>query len=185
MKLKTKINNKIKGAICTACLAGLVAGYTYLDGIYNISSYFTTGTEATAAVNIDNLDSYTVIRVVDGDTIKVMFEGEEESVRLIGIDTPESVHPDSSKNTEFGEFVSAYAKETLEGKEVVLEFDENQRDMYDRLLAYVYIDGEMFNKTLVEKGYADVSTYKPNVRYEDDFEALALEAKHNKLGMWE
>lgn len=114
----------------------------------------------------------TVLRVVDGDTFVVNYDGVEEYVRLIGVDTPESVHPDSERNTEAGVLASDYTKARLEGKQVELEFDVQQRDMYGRLLAYVYVDGVMYNKTLLEDGVANLATYPPNVKYVDDFTAI-------------
>lgn len=114
----------------------------------------------------------TVLRVVDGDTFVVNYNGVEEYVRLIGVDTPESVHPDSERNTEAGVLASDYTKARLEGKQVELEFDVQQRDMYGRLLAYVYVDGVMYNKTLLEDGVANLATYPPNVKYVDDFTAI-------------
>lgn len=122
----------------------------------------------------------TVLRVVDGDTIVVNYNGAEEKVRLIGVDTPESVHPDSSKNNEAGIAASEYTRNWLEGQEVELEFDVQQRDIYGRLLAYVYIDGVMFNKTLLENGIANLATYPPNVKYVDDFTAI-VNARNNVL----
>jgi len=114
----------------------------------------------------------TVLRVVDGDTIVVNYNGVEEKVRLIGVDTPESVHPDSDRNTEAGVLASDYTKEKLEGRQVELEFDVQQRDVYGRLLAYVYVDGVMFNKTLLEDGVANLATYPPNVKYVEEFTAI-------------
>lgn len=123
----------------------------------------------------------TVIRVVDGDTIVVNYNGIEEKVRLIGVDTPESVHPDSSKNGEAGLAASEYTKNRLEGQEVELEFDVQQRDMYGRLLAYVYIDGVMFNKTLLEEGIANLATYPPNVKYVDEFTAIVASRNETRI----
>lgn len=77
---------------------------------------------------------YKVNRVVDGDTLKVNVNGKEESLRLIGVDTPESVHPEASKNTAEGKVASEYAKSMLEGKEIAIEFDVQERDQYGRLL---------------------------------------------------
>lgn len=118
---------------------------------------------------------YDVVRVVDGDTIVVNYNGKEEKVRLIGVDTPESVHPDSSKNTEAGEIASDYTKAALEGKQVELEFDVQERDQYGRLLAYVWIDGKMYNETLLRDGVANLATYPPNVKYVDEFTAIVNE----------
>lgn len=118
-------------------------------------------------------NSYKVVRVVDGDTFVIDYNGKEEKVRLIGIDTPESVHPDASKNTEAGKTASEYTKSLIEGKYVTLEFDVQERDMYGRFLAYVYVDGYMLNKKLLEEDYAVVATYPPNTKYVDDFKAIS------------
>ncbi len=127
---------------------------------------------------------YKVTRVVDGDTIIVDFNGKEERVRLIGIDTPESVHPDATKNIEEGKMASNFTKEKLEGKEIALEFDVQERDNYGRLLAYVWFSGSMFNKTLLQEGYAQIATYPPNVKYVDDFTKIQKEARESNKGFW-
>lgn len=127
---------------------------------------------------------YDVVRVVDGDTIVISYNGVDEKVRMIGVDTPESVHPDKTKNTEFGDTVSQFSKSELGGKSVGIEFDVQERDQYGRLLAYVYVGDKMYNKTLLEKGYASVSTYPPNVKYVDDFTALQKKAREDGVGMW-
>lgn len=127
---------------------------------------------------------YEVLKVVDGDTIQIKFNGKKERLRLIGIDTPESVHPDEAKNTENGKIASDYAKTLLEGKSITLEFDVEERDQYGRLLAYVYVDGEMINKKLIKDGYAQLETVPPNVKYVEEFTALLKEAKEAKRGLW-
>jgi len=116
---------------------------------------------------------YKVIRAVDGDTLEVNFEEKTEKVRLIGIDTPESVHPDKERNTDAGKAAAEHTAEIAEGKLAELEFDVQQRDKYGRLLAYVYIDGEMLNKALLRDGYAVLSTYSPNVKYVEEFRRIA------------
>ena len=128
--------------------------------------------------------TYKVTRVVDGDTIKINFNGIEESLRLIGIDTPESVHPDASRNVMEGHIASNYTKTLLEGKNIELEFDAQERDKYGRLLAYVYINGTMVNKLLLKEGYAQVSTYPPNVKYVDEFNQIQRIARENNKGLW-
>lgn len=127
---------------------------------------------------------YKVVKVVDGDTIAVDFNGKEERVRLIGVDTPESVHPDAAKNVEEGKIASNFTKAKLEGKEIALEFDVQERDKYSRLLAYVWFGGEMFNKTLLKEGYAQIATFPPNVKYVDDFTKIQEEARKNNKGLW-
>lgn len=131
-----------------------------------------------------NFKAYQVTRVVDGDTIKVVFNGKEESVRLIGVDTPESVHPDASKNIAEGKIASEFTRSQLEGREVKLEFDVQERDRYGRLLAYVWVDGIMFNKTLLSEGYAQIATFPPNVKYVEEFKALEKIARDNNKGLW-
>lgn len=127
---------------------------------------------------------YPVVRIVDGDTIEVEIDGTTEKVRLIGIDTPESVHPDQERNVPYGPIASAYTKEHLAGRSVGLEFDVQERDKYGRLLAYIYLEGKMFNETLLEYGHAVVSTYPPNVKYVDRFTELQRQARENGYGLW-
>lgn len=134
--------------------------------------------------NIEKNGKYEVLRVIDGDTILISYNGIKEKVRLIGIDTPESVHPDENRNVEFGKTASDYTKSKLEGKEVSLEFDVQERDKYGRLLAYVYLDGIMFNKTLLKEGYAKLATYPPNVKYVEEFTKIQEKARENKVGIW-
>ena len=122
--------------------------------------------------------------MVDGDTIVVDMDGVKEKIRLIGIDTPESVHPDPDRNVEYGEIASGFTEDQLEGKAVALEFDVQERDKYGRVLAYVYLDGKMFNETLLEQGHAMVSTYPPNIKYVDRFTELQTQAREAKLGLW-
>ncbi len=124
-----------------------------------------------------------VVKVVDGDTIKVTIDGKEENVRLIGVDTPETVHP-SKPVQPYDPEASAYTKSRLEGQTVRLEFDVQERDQYGRLLAYVWLNDEMINKTLVAEGYAMVATFPPNIRYVDDFTKLQTQARDAKKGLW-
>jgi len=127
---------------------------------------------------------FLVSRVVDGDTIIIDMGGNAERIRLIGIDTPESVHPDPEKNVKYGEISSDYTREILEGKNVEIELDVQERDQYGRLLAYVYIEGEMFNKKLIAEGHAMVATYPPNVKYVEEFTEIQEKARNEKKGMW-
>jgi micrococcal nuclease len=125
-----------------------------------------------------------VTRVVDGDTLVVTLDGSSERIRLIGVDTPESVHPDASKNVPYGKIASDFTTEKLEGKEVQLELDVEERDKYGRMLAYVYLDGEMFNKTLLDEGHAVLATYPPNVKYVDIFTEAQKAAREAGRGLW-
>ena len=125
-----------------------------------------------------------VTRVVDGDTIEVSpnVEGTAD-VRLIGIDTPETVNPDEPVGP-CGPEASAFTKEQLEGQQVELEFDEERIDPFGRALAYVFKGGELFNETLVRQGYARVTTFEPNVKYEDRVLAAEEEARAEGIGVW-
>ena len=184
--MKVKYKKKLIGLVISVVVMLALAFFDKL-GVINIEDYLkdvkaSEETKTTSNVMDDKL--YKVIRVVDGDTLVVNYNGKEEKVRLIGVDTPESVHPDEEKNTVFGDEVSNYSKEMLSGKEVTLEFDVDERDQYGRLLAYVYLDGQMYNKILLEKGYAKLATYPPNVKYVEDFTKIQKRARENKVGLW-
>lgn len=125
-----------------------------------------------------------VTNVVDGDTMDIQFEnGKEERVRLVLVDTPETKHP-TKPVQPFGPEASAFTKEMLTGKNVQVELDVQERDKYGRILAYVYIDGNMFNELLLEKGLARVAVFPPNTRYVDEFYAIQKKAQEAKLGIW-
>ena len=127
-----------------------------------------------------------VQRVVDGDTIVVALSSGDESVRLIGIDTPESVDPRQPVEC-FGKEAAAHTAELLPaGTRVRLVRDVEPRDRYGRLLAYVYrLPDELFvNLALAAEGYAVPLTYPPNVAHADDFVAAAGEARDDGLGLW-
>lgn len=128
----------------------------------------------------------TVVRVVDGDTLVVRADGREETVRLIGVDTPETVHPTIGAQPG-GPEASAFTKHLLPpGTRVTLELDVQQRDRYGRLLAYVYLpDGRMLNAELLRTGLAQLLTIPPNVRYVDLFVRLQREAREAGRGLWE
>lgn len=124
-----------------------------------------------------------VERVVDGDTAVMRVDGESVYVRYIGIDTPESVKPDSPVEC-LGPESSDFNAEQVEGRRVELEFDRELYDPYDRLLAYVRIDGRMVNAELVRRGFAETLSIPPNDRYAERFSALEQEAIENSKGLW-
>jgi len=125
-----------------------------------------------------------VLKVVDGDTIRVELDGRSEPVRYIGINTPES-NPDQPREC-FGPQAAAANRELVEGERVRLVFDAEPRDRYDRLLAYVYLaDDETFvNAELVRRGYARTLTIEPNTRYRSLFDRLQQEAANAGRGLW-
>ena len=124
-----------------------------------------------------------VVRVIDGDTIKIIMGGASFEVRYIGIDTPETKHP--KKPIEWmGKEAAAKNEELVSGKVVGLEKDVSETDRYGRLLRYVWAGDLMVNAELVRLGYATVSTYPPDVRYQDLFLQMQQEAREAERGLW-
>lgn len=123
-----------------------------------------------------------VEKVVDGDTIKISFDDKHLTLRLLGVDTPETVHP--SKPIEaFGKEASDYLKSLLDGKSVILHFDEHKLDAYGRVLAYVYLDDVFVNAEILRQGYGYAYTRFP-FQFLEDFKAYEAEAKAAGLGLW-
>lgn len=129
---------------------------------------------------------YQVVKVVDGDTLDVSINDKIERLRLIGIDTPETVDPRKSVQC-FGKEASSKAKELLMGKRVSLEMDDTQgeRDKYKRLLRYVFLpDGTNFNLFMIEEGYAHEYTYHLPYKYQAEFKNAQRSAMENQKGLW-
>ncbi len=128
----------------------------------------------------------TVVRVIDGDTIEAMVAGNDERVRLIGIDTPETKKPNTPVQC-YGPEASAYTESLLPaGTPIYLERDLVARDDYGRLLAYIFrtTDGLFVNADIITKGYARVLEIKPNLAYHVTFEQGAQHAETMDLGLW-
>lgn len=140
----------------------------------------------------------TILYVIDGDTIKVIYENKKESVRLIGIDTPESrknkrakMQAKQARTTieeivKLGKHSKEFTKTMLKKGDIVLiEFDVQERDKYRRLLGYVYLkNGKMVNLEIIREGYASPLTIPPSVRYSELFLKAYREARENKRGLW-
>jgi micrococcal nuclease len=127
-----------------------------------------------------------VINVVDGDTIDVDINGKEERLRMIGVNTPETVDPRRTVEC-FGKEASNKTKELLSGKSVYLESDATQgdRDKYGRLLRYIFMeDGTNYNYWLISNGYAFEYTYNLPYKYQSEFKNAQEFAEINKLGLW-
>jgi micrococcal nuclease len=126
-----------------------------------------------------------VTRVVDGDTVHVDLGGRDETVRYIGMDTPESVKPGVPVQC-FAEAASHRNTALVAGRDVTLRLDAETRDRYGRLLAYVYrrSDGLFVNAELVRHGYARLLTIPPNVAHETELAGLADRAQAEGLGLW-
>jgi micrococcal nuclease len=123
-----------------------------------------------------------VLEVIDGDTIDVSLGGETEPVRYIGIDTPES-NPDVPYEC-FGDEADRLNRELVGGREVKLTFDDERRDQYGRLLAYVYVDELFVNAEIVRRGYARTLTIEPNTDHADLLARLQQEAGNAGRGLW-
>ncbi len=129
-----------------------------------------------------------VTKVVDGDTIEVSINNELKKIRLIGINTPETVDPRRAVQC-FGKEASNETKRLLEAQKVILTKDVSETDKYERLLRLVYLplpDGQLLfvNDYLVRQGYANVYTYPPDVKFDEQFKKAEKEAKEAKRGLW-
>ena len=135
----------------------------------------------TGGFDASKYEKAVVKRVVDGDTLLL---ANDKRVRLIGVNTPETVKPNSPVEA-YGKEASEYTKKMLTGKTVYLEKDAGDTDKYGRLLRYVYTeDGKMFNEVLVQEGYAQVMTIQPNVKYQERFVQAQRQAREGKKGLW-
>lgn len=132
--------------------------------------------------------SFLVTKVIDGDTIEIKSDPKTLKVRLIGIDTPETVDPRRPVGC-FGKKASAETKRLIEGKQVILTKDVSETDKYNRLLRYVFLpigDGEnlFINDYLIRQGFAKILTYPPDIKYDSRFLQAEKEAKDNLRGLW-
>ena len=137
-------------------------------------------------MNMNRVVNATVRKNIDGDTLKVQLEnGKEETVRFLLVDTPETKHPRLGVQP-FGPEASAFTKKyASEGKKIQLELDVSEREKYGRLLAYVWVDGQMLNRLLIEQGLARVAyVYAPNTKYVDYLREFQTKAQANKKGIW-
>jgi len=130
-------------------------------------------------------DPYKVVRVVDGDTLDIEYQGKRERIRLLNVDTPESVHPDQTRNTLLGKQASDYTRKRLAGKWVSLEFEGKKRGRYGRLLAYVILDNKNFNLELVQNGWSAYYTkYGQSQTLHGNFIDAQARAKAQRLNVW-
>lgn len=151
-----------------------------------------------AGIRAFGADTASVVRVIDGDTLKITIGGRQESIRLIGIDAPESrannkAYKDAYKSKQDVEHVVALGKQSSvfintlvkQGDTIRVEYDVEKRDQNRRLLGYVYLpDGAMLNEKIVRSGYAGLMTYPPNVKHADLFRQAYQEATQARRGLW-
>lgn len=145
-----------------------------------------TASTATYPAMPAGLTAALVVGVIDGDTVDVALEGQLYRLRLIGLDTPETVDPRKPVQC-FGREASARAHALLDGQRVLLEADPTQGewDKYDRLLRYVWLeDGRLFNLEMIREGYAHEYTYNVPYRYQDIFREAQRAAREQGMGLW-
>jgi micrococcal nuclease len=130
--------------------------------------------------------TYQVVSVIDGDTIIVEKDGEQITVRLLGIDTPE-VDPQYNPIECYGREATNATKEKVLTKTVTLETDDSQGlyDQFDRMLAYVFLsDGANLNLYLITEGFAKEYTYNKPYKYHTEFRTAEKDAQFNEKGLW-
>lgn len=206
--MKKQGTNKLKFLSLCVAIMMLIVSFTSCKGksdasdtnnANNVSNVSEQETVSQTEESKEQLEAVTLVRVVDGDTVVVRRDsGETIKVRLIGIDTPESVNPDTSKNTESGKAASEYVERELPVNQTYyLEYDEEKEDKYGRTLAYLwytndiiependeYVSVFMLNAVLLKKGYATTMKIEPNVKYADMFERIKNNAKESKAELW-
>jgi micrococcal nuclease len=162
-------------AVVEACAGG---GPSPSDGPASIPSPSPGGVEPTGGRLVP------VTSVVDGDTFHVLRNGRDVSIRLIGIDTPE-VHWYGGEAECYGARAGVFVRRVLHGSRVRLQFDQERIDPYGRTLAYAYLeDGRMLNELLVRRGFATVTIYEPNDRYEGRLRRAEASARTGGAGIW-
>lgn len=172
-----------KNFVAIAITSLFVVGLIYCLSIILDNSAFIDSVEFHSSQ--DN-ELYKIVRVIDGDTIVIKINNKAETVRLIGINTPETVDPRRPVEC-FGIEASNRAKEVLSGKSVRLEEDDfvGKKDKYGRLLKYIFLEnGTNFNKMMISEGYAYEYTYDLPYKYQNEFKQAEKEAKEMKKGLW-
>ncbi len=155
----------------------------YVESNFNLPNEIDEENNQYPEVGEENNVRYKVLSVTDGDTFRINYKGVSTPVRMIGIDTPEVNHPSEPVQC-YGKEASDKTKEVLAGQEVVLEQDVSETDRYGRILAYVWLNGELINEKLVKEGYAFSSSYPPDVKYQERFNEAEKYARTNNLGLW-
>lgn len=166
-------------------ILGLLASFVFLlIGTAIMAISFFSANRQQTGVGIQEISSattslpdlsFTVAKVIDGDTIKLE---NGDTIRYIGINAPEM--PAKC----FAQEATNYNNQLVVGKTVTLEKDVSETDKYGRLLRYVYVNGEMINEKLIRDGYAQISTYPPDVKYVELFKAAQADARLNQRGLW-
>ncbi len=173
MAKKAKKNNIIKSAMLVVVIA--IAAF-YFPELF---------AEEEEKPSRSGLIPVELVKTIDGDTIKIKYEGKEQNVRYLLIDTPETNHAQLGKQP-FGQQAKDRNAELMNSGKLEIEFDIGERvDKYGRLLAYIYIDGVSIQEKLLEEGLARVGyVYPPNTRHLDEFERAQEKAQKSGIGIW-
>jgi micrococcal nuclease len=186
MQLRSKNFYRLLAAFVLAVV--LVAGF----GLDPIGVFISENTNKTAGNTreVPTRSTGTVTRVVDGDTVRIDYDGKTQPVRLIGVDTPEINWPESDTDEItadcYGLPAREYLVERISGETVRTESDPSQpeTDTYGRRLVYLYLDGELINKTLLSEGYARKLTAVDGYDKQADFRRTQKQAKATGRGLW-
>lgn len=176
---------KIILSLLVLCMLTACADVSHVDTTevnYNISDVVEQGTKH----DLGQFEEYELDEVIDGDTIRIQYNGRSEKVRFLLIDTPETNH-ETLGEQPYGPEAKEFVKELLADEETVfLQFDVSKRDKYDRLLAYIYTkDGISVQEQLLKTGLARVAyIYEPNTLHVDWFKSIQETAKEKKIGVW-
>ncbi len=167
---------RLKGKTSLTTIIGFV--------IIALFIYFTSDEESTEPSS-EGFIPVDLVKTIDGDTIRIMYEGKERKLRYLLIDTPELNHKQQGTQP-FAEEATKRNDELLKSGKLEIEFDIGEReDKYGRMLAYVYIDGESVQQQLVEEGLARVAyIYPPNTKHLDPFKNAEKKAQQEGIGIW-
>lgn len=163
-------------------LVGLYLNQAILSILLSIN---TLNSDVLGYFNVRLIENGTVTRVIDGDTIEVFENNQVRKVRLIGVNTPETLDP--RKDVEcYGLEASLFLKKEIEGKVVKLESDKSQteKDSFGRDLRYVFLKETNINKKIIEEGYGFEFTYKVPYNFQNEFKKAESVAKENGKGLW-
>ena len=133
-------------------------------------------------------EKITLSKCVDGDTIKIFLKNndKEQTIRMLAVDTPESVHP-TKKVEYYGKEASEYTCNLVtNAKKIEIEYDDNSDkvDKYDRLLVWVFVDGELLQKKLIENGYAKVAYLYDDYKYTSELQKVQEKVSAQNIGVW-
>lgn len=153
----------------------LIVAITFIGALF-FSLQLAQGAKAKVTVQVES--------VADGDTIQVRYsDGHSETIRLLGIDTPETHHPTKPVGC-FGPEASNFTRGNLDGQSIQLEYDIERIDKYGRTLAYVYFGNVRFNDVLVREGYARILNISPNNKHSNELLMQEIQARKSNKGLW-